>query len=201
MKVLNLYSGLGGNRKLWTDVEVTAVENNPHIAKFYKNQFPKDRVCITDAHKFLLEHFEEFDFIWSSPPCPTHSDARRAQVQGNKMKAVYPNMQLYEEIILLQNFYKGLFVVENVISYYRPLIKPQICGRHYLWANFPIPNTSFTKKHIYNSIAPMERLTGFDLSHYTKIQKRKALRNCVLPDLGKYILDCSQKQKTLDDAL
>jgi len=25
-KVLNLYAGIGGNRKLWTDVDVTAVE-------------------------------------------------------------------------------------------------------------------------------------------------------------------------------
>ena len=31
MKVLNLYAGIGGNRKLWEDVEVTAVELNPKI--------------------------------------------------------------------------------------------------------------------------------------------------------------------------
>ena len=30
-KVLNLYAGIGGNRKLWKDVEVTAVENNPEV--------------------------------------------------------------------------------------------------------------------------------------------------------------------------
>ena len=30
MKILNLYSGIGGNRKLWGDEhEVTAVENVP----------------------------------------------------------------------------------------------------------------------------------------------------------------------------
>ena len=29
MKVLNLYCGIGGNRKLWEDVEVTAVELDP----------------------------------------------------------------------------------------------------------------------------------------------------------------------------
>ena len=31
MKVLNLYCGIGGNRKLWTDCEITAVEFNPDI--------------------------------------------------------------------------------------------------------------------------------------------------------------------------
>ena len=73
IKVLNLYAGIGGNRKLWKDVDVTAVEINPEIAKIYQDFFPMDNVIITDAHKYLLEHYKEFDFIWSSPPCPTHS--------------------------------------------------------------------------------------------------------------------------------
>jgi hypothetical protein len=37
IKILNLYAGLGGNRKLWKNVEVTAVENNPEIAKIYQD--------------------------------------------------------------------------------------------------------------------------------------------------------------------
>ena len=32
MKVLNLYAGIGGNRKLWTNCEVTAVELDQKIA-------------------------------------------------------------------------------------------------------------------------------------------------------------------------
>jgi DNA (cytosine-5)-methyltransferase 1 len=36
MRILNLYAGIGGNRKLWTDCEVTAVENVQHIADVYK---------------------------------------------------------------------------------------------------------------------------------------------------------------------
>lgn len=32
MKILNLYAGIGGNRKLWPDDhEITAVENVQHI--------------------------------------------------------------------------------------------------------------------------------------------------------------------------
>ena len=77
MKILNLYAGIGGNRKLWNDVksdiEVTAVEYDQAIAQAYKDRFPNDIVIVGDALKYLLEHYKEFDFIWVSPPCQTHS--------------------------------------------------------------------------------------------------------------------------------
>lgn len=51
MKILNLYAGIGGNRKLWGDEhEITAVEINPEIAEIYKNLYPQDTVIIGDAH-------------------------------------------------------------------------------------------------------------------------------------------------------
>lgn len=69
VKILNLYAGIGGNRKLWGDThEITAVEYKPEIAKIYQDHFPNDTVIVTDAHQYLLDHFDEFDFIWSSPP-------------------------------------------------------------------------------------------------------------------------------------
>ncbi len=77
MKILNLYAGIGGNRKLWKDIEVTAVENDKKILNIYKNNFPKDLIILDDAHKFLLEHYKEYDFIWSSPPCQSHSSFRQ----------------------------------------------------------------------------------------------------------------------------
>jgi len=78
VKILNLYAGIGGNRKLWGgEIEVIAVEINPDIAKIYQDNFPNDKVIVGDAHAYLEEHFEEFDFIWSSPPCPSHSKIRR----------------------------------------------------------------------------------------------------------------------------
>jgi len=77
MKILNLYAGIGGNRKLWGNAhKVTAIEIDPKIAEIYQEFFPKDTVIITDAHQYLLEHYKEFDFIWNSPPCPTHSKLR-----------------------------------------------------------------------------------------------------------------------------
>lgn len=146
MKILNLYAGIGGNRKLWEGHKITAVELDPKIASIYQDFFPKDEVIVADAHKYLLEYYKEFDFIWSSPPCPTHSRIRNeAGVGRGQNEPVYPDMKLYEEIIFLQHMYKlensgfkGRYVVENVISYYDPLIRPRKLAEHYFWTNFPI---------------------------------------------------------------
>lgn len=147
MKILNLYAGIGGNRKLWGDEhEITAVEIDPKIAQIYQDYFPKDKVVIADAHQYLLEHYAEFDFIWSSPPCPTHSQLGRLRVLSDSKvtgaylsKAKYPDMKLYEEILLLQHYFKGKWVVENVIAFYEPLIRPITLGRHWFWMNFLTP--------------------------------------------------------------
>ena len=59
MKILNLYAGIGGNRKLWGEEhEITAIENVQEIADIYQEFFPNDRVIVTDAHDYLLKHFE-----------------------------------------------------------------------------------------------------------------------------------------------
>jgi DNA (cytosine-5)-methyltransferase 1 len=138
MKVLNLYACLGGNRYKWNDCEVTAVELDPELAILYQERFPNDTVIVADAHQYLLDHYKEFDFIWSSPPCPTHSRARFARHETTESE--YPDMNLYQEIIFLQNYFKGKFVVENVIPFYEPLIPAQKRGRHLYWTNFRLPN-------------------------------------------------------------
>src|SRR3990167_5358040 len=114
MKILNLYAGIGGNRKLWgDDHEITAVENVPKIAKIYQDFFPKDKIVIADAHQYLLDHYKEFNFIWSSPPCPTHSrfNFLHNEQEGKTMK--YPDMTLYQEIIFLKHWFKGKWCVEQ----------------------------------------------------------------------------------------
>jgi len=200
MRILNLYAGIGGNRKLWGDKhEVIAVELDPKIAKIYRDFFPTDKVIVGDAHKYLLEHFREFDFIWSSPPCPTHSKLRNSWQD----MVVYPNMQLYEEIILLKYWFKGKWVVENVVSYYDPLIKPYHYKGHYYWANFVITGDSSYNRgmSIRSNATPRESLethtkkTGFDLSSYTGIDKMKTLRNCVEPEAGLSIFQFAFKKK------
>ena len=125
MKILNLYACLGGNRYKWdevTDVEVTAVELDPEAAKLYQERFRNDKVIVADAHQYLLDHYKEFDFIWSSPPCPSHSKARYWGFGRNGKQPVYPEMSLYQEIIFLKHHYNGKWIVENVNPYYEPLI-------------------------------------------------------------------------------
>lgn len=190
MRILNLYAGIGGNRKLWgNNHEIVAIENNENIAKIYHDLYPNDTVIVTDAHQYLLEHFNEFDFIWASPPCPSHSRRRKT---NPKVKPIYPDMKLYEEIILLQHYFKGKFVVENVIGYYEPLIKPIKLQRHYFWTNFNVPDKKFVRENV-GTVKDRERLSklyDINIDKYTGVDKRLCLRNCVLPELGKYIFDC-----------
>lgn len=208
MKILNLYAGIGGNRKLWGDAhEITAVENVPEIAKIYQDFFPKDKVIVGDAHQYLLEHFEEFDFIWSSPPCPSHSKFRKNFSVEVGAKPVYPDMKLYEEILLLKGYFTGKYVVENVIGWYEPLIIPQTLQRHYFWTNFYITPSQFDKDTINLTggrnedqdiqIKRLQKVHNFDLDKYSG-DKRLMLRNCVNPEIGLHILEeAFREYKTL----
>jgi len=201
IKILNLYAGIGGNRKLWTgDIEVTAIENVPEIAKIYQDFFPNDKVIITDAHQYLLEHFKEFDFIWSSPPCPSHSRLRKtfnfANDKIRRRSSIYPDMRLYQEILFLQYYFKGRWVVENVIAFYEPLIKPKELQRHWFWCNFVLTNKKIEgKDHIqFGKIKHYEKIQGFNLDNYKSIDKRTILRNCVRPELGLHIFKMAFKE-------
>lgn len=193
MKILNLYAGIGGNRKLWgNEHEITAVELNPEVAQIYNELYPNDNIIIDDAHDYLLRNYKNFDFIWTSPPCPSHSLANLGNI--NRDSFTYPDMSLYQEIILLKTLFKGKYVVENVTPYYQPLIEPTFkIGRHCFWAsNFIMSlQQSSNLVDIWDSVWKMENAYGFDLSKY-KLNykfKRKILRNCVKPEIGKYIFD------------
>jgi len=200
IKVLNLYCCVGGNRsELPSDeIEVTAVELDPVIADIYKERFPNDKVIIGDAHKYLLEHFEEFDFIWSSPPCPTHSRVRKMNPKQNK--PIFPDLKLYEEILLLKGYFKGKWIVENVISWYDPLIKPYIYKEHYYWSNFIITGKNNSNRCHNGTVEQLQKIKGIDLSKYKGIDKIKTLRNMVEPAAGLELFNMAfkEKQQTLN---
>lgn len=180
---------------------MTAIEINQEIAKIYQDFFPNDKVIIADAHQYLLDHYKEFDFIWSSPPCPSHSHIRKelAVEQREQNEAVYPDMKLYEEILFLQGYFKGKWVVENVISWYKPLIKPFEFGSHYYWSNFVIDGKKDSNRMHHADLKDLQKRKDFDLSNYKGIDKRKILRNCVEPETGLDIFNMAfkDKQKTL----
>jgi DNA (cytosine-5)-methyltransferase 1 len=194
MKILNLYACLGGNRYKWDEVadnlEITAVELDPELARLYQERFTNDTVIIADAHQYLLDHYKEFDFIWSSPPCPTHSRINISQYTRESWKPHFPDMKLYEEIIFLSSYFKGKYVVENVIPYYKPLIEAKERGRHLYWTNFNLPNYKDRDAKIREWQLPrLESHHDIDLSDYNGSQnKRKIARNLVDYEAGKTIL-------------
>lgn len=189
-KILNLYAGIGGNRLLWgNDHEITAVEYNPEIAKEYQRLFPNDTVIVTDAHQYLLDHLlDGWDFIWASPPCPSHS---RINTDGNHAPR-YPEMTLYQEIIMLSNnWYKGKWVIENVIPYYDPLIAPTIeIDRHLFWCNFYVNKIEVEKEKAIAFQTGTNGRFGFNLKGVDiKANKRQVLRNLVNPKIGLHFLN------------
>jgi DNA (cytosine-5)-methyltransferase 1 len=196
MKILNLYACLGGNRYKWdevTDVEVTAVEWDEELARLYQERFPNDKVIVADAHQYLLDHYKEFDFIWSSPPCPTHS--RFNVSMKTKREMDYPDMKLYQEIIFLDNFFNGKYVVENVIPYYKPLIEAKERNRHLYWTNFNLPNIVSKRKNpdlsrTKNLISVLSEFHDYDFRQYKGEQRmNKIARNLVDYEAGKTILE------------
>lgn len=196
MNVLNLYAGIGGNRKLWGDVDITAVERDPSIAQIYADYFPNDTLIIGDAHEYLRCNYHKFDFIWTSPPCQTHSSFRQnIGVRYRGVDPVYPDMTLYQEIIFLQHNAECLFVVENVNPYYDVLIPAYTRGRHLFWANWAIPPFKSGEKTTIRSaqIPQLSAMHGYDLTKYNVPNKRQILRNCVDSGLGLHILEGAKR--------
>jgi DNA (cytosine-5)-methyltransferase 1 len=202
MKVLNLYACLGGNRYKWTDCEVTAVELDTELARLYQERFPNDTVIVADAHQYLLDHYKEFDFIWSSPPCPSHSRARywNSSNYETTTEPIYPDMKLYQEIIFLQHYYKtGKWVVENVIPYYEPLIPAQKRDRHLYWANFTIPSKVSNRdisgivSQAKNELKRLLEIHEINLTSYTGEQSLlKIARNLVDYEAGLTIFNTAK---------
>ena len=207
MRVLNLYAGLGGNRKLWGDEHhVTAVESREEIAKQYAAMHPNDRVVIGDAHDYLEKNFDNYDFIWSSPPCQSHS---RAAAKGHNQSPRYSDMSLYQEVIFLKHYFAGKWVVENVVPYYGELIPAQRIGRHLFWANFHISAEECAADLFGSDRESLEEWLGFgyegNIYYDGNHDPLQVLRNCVHPSLGLAVIESAMgieskgvKQKSLD---
>ena len=203
MKILNLYACLGGNRYKWDEVakekgieiQVTAVELDPEAARLYQERFPNDNVIVADAHQYLQDNFKEFDFIWSSPPCPSHSRLVLSNKNKDSYDLRYPEMSLYQQVIFLDNFFDGKYVVENVIPYYEPLIPAQKRGRHLYWSNIKLPTNINERPTIGISTAKNEvkklcEFHDFDFYKYKGKQPiNKMARNLVDYEAGRTIFE------------
>ncbi len=209
MMVLNLYAGIGGNRKLWTDVEVTAVDIDKNLASIYQELYPNDRVVVADAVEYLEKNYSKYDFIWASPPCQSHTRMNRINSgvvykSTRNMTIKVPDFTLYSIIVFLKELFRGKFCVENVMGYYEPLIKPTEIQRHYFWSNFNIRIADFNLGTFYNmnthkndNVADLCKYLGMDYdkikdNKYGEVSTKKALKNCVHPNVGLHILNESK---------
>src|SRR5690606_187273 len=102
------------------------------------------------------ENYDQYDFIWTSPPCQTHSSFRQnIGVRFRGVKPVYPDMMLYQEIIFLQYNFKGHYIVENVNPYYKPLIEPSFeLDRHNFWSNIEPEHKVFERPKLRSAQIP-----------------------------------------------
>lgn len=203
-KVLNLYAGLGGNSELWDEelYDITHVELNEKIAAVLQRRKPNQKVIVADAHEYLRLHADEYDIIWGSRPCQSHT--RMMKFTRHKHLRRYPDFGLYEEIVFLQNFFKGKWIIENVVPYYVPLIAPTAkIGRHLFWSNFDIQamdNEPKSPANMMNLVTVGQKKIMMDWLgiHYDEniyYEKNhcpvQILRNCVHPLLGQHIIKCA----------
>lgn len=192
-------AGLGGNRKHWQDVDVTAVEYTEKIANAYKLNHPSDNVIVDDAFNYFQEHFERYDFAWFSPSCQKHS--RMVKFTRHKVRVIPPVTEIYGIIIFLKTWFnEKKWVVENVQPYYEPLIEPTaILGRHLFWSNFPIEQFYVQSPPDFinmGNTAGAEQLKEWLGIHYPgniyydgNHSPTQVLRNCVHPDLGLHVFN------------
>ncbi len=182
IKLLNSFAGIGGNTKnLDRDLfEITHVETNKKRINYLQKTFQDDITIEADAYQYILENIMEYDIVWASPPCPTHSNVRWANRTKENFTYVYPDMQMYGLIFLLQRARQyEPWIVENVTPYYEPLIEPTVkLGRHMIWSNKHIP----FKKFGADNIAEIKRDHERNLSV-------KDLRDEMNGDIGKYIIE------------
>jgi DNA (cytosine-5)-methyltransferase 1 len=191
LRVLNAYAGIGGNRHLWPDEWIVrAIELDPRVAAEYASRYPQDTVIVGDAHAYVMEHGHEFDAVWTSPPCPTHS---RLAINVAKRRGVEnePDPRLWAEVAHLRAL-GGLYVVENVHTYYAPPILPDVVTeRHYYWTSAapmmisPISVLPVSGRRTGLTADAIAESYGIPpLAPGSVADRRKAMRNAVVPAEG-----------------
>jgi len=150
IKILDLFCGLGGVAKGFQSYlrqrnikfEYYAIDVDGRILLAHKILNPDSIVIRRDAYSFTDDELKQYDFIWASPPCETHSNLNLYN-RKNLETFKKPDMRLWK---LISRFYSlgKPFVVENVKPYYGALIKPTArVGRHFLWSNLHIKDIDF----------------------------------------------------------
>lgn len=173
------------------------------IAETYRDNFPDDTIIVKDVLSFVkTEDISIYDFIWTSPPCTTHT--MWTMTRGYNI----PDLtSLYGLILFFGYILKDTnWIVENVRPWYTPLINPTFkLGRHYFWSNRKIPEKDFKDENerynIYRSsfgqLSKLYQLNVDRIKSLNKLDRRQIVRNIVSPEIGLYVFQKMTKQLTL----
>jgi len=207
--ICNAFGGVGANTHNWSrdKHDITHIEYNKEIARCNEQLHPEDTVVVEDAIIHLENNWDQYDYIWASPPCPSHSSIRKAGAKKGQYTAKMPDMDLYSVIVFLDEFFQGEFTVENVKPYYKRLDKQERekirnrqtvippaseTSRHLFWSSHEVPEVRLPTQNIHHgNHSDMTEWLGIpELNDYTfqSVEKRKVLRNCVHPKIGEAIL-------------
>ena len=152
MRVLDLYAGLGGTdkgiRKVAAEknieIDYYAIEIDPIICQAHKKNNPETNVICADV-KDWLDKVTEFDFVWASPPCQSHSKLNKTN-EGKGLEPRLIDWDLWHLIDFLSRK-QTKYVVENVKPYYICPFKPNFSlDRHYFWTNLKLVPFTYQKK-------------------------------------------------------
>ena len=158
MKMLDLFSGLGGASQAMVDHpawQVIRIDNNPLLLEHVPDM---TLMSIEEVHGNLSVYAGmDIDLIWASPPCVNFSDACDAPMskfkRANPGKEYKPDMSLVKMTLeIIEALKPRAWIIENVRGsrpYFTPLMGDAkvIIGPYYLYGEFPLFNARLEKNY------------------------------------------------------
>jgi len=141
MKILDLYSGLGGASEAFVEAghDVVRIDNNPAMC-----HVPHTRIADSSfAYNFIAQ--EKFDLIWASPPCREFSNGFNAPkpTAAREGRDFTPDINdLTKAMNIIGWLEPKYWIIENVVGAikdFEPYLgePKQIIGSFVLWGHFP----------------------------------------------------------------
>jgi len=162
--------------------EYVAVDNDRKVLQVHSLLNPHSKTVLEDAWLISDDRLLQYDFVWASPPCESHSVL--CWKRKDKPK---PDMRLWWLIRRLRKL-KVPFIVENVRPYYGTILKPTAkAGRHLLWSNLSLKsvqlNSNVTFYDIHNRRDALVEYHGLP-GWVARVATRDMLRDMMHPQLS-----------------
>lgn len=179
MKILDLFSGLGGASQAFADDEawgILRIENNPLLGDVEHTRL----MDIFEFRDWLLEQKNRYgpfsvDVLWASPPCRefslAHSAPRSIAIREGRGEEYEPYMGFLDVAMeIIEIVAPRYWIIENVrgaIKYFTPKLgePSQIHGAYVLWGNYP----KFTPKEFATKAEKDKRWDPLRSNHKAKV--------------------------------